>query len=57
MDTFAEYGTFFGAGIPVSLKRAIDEDRIEDGDLVALGGFSHAGDYSAAAIVRWGKAA
>ena len=57
VDTFAEYGNLFGAGIPVSLKRAMDENRIEEGDLVALGGFSHAGDYSAAAIVRWGKAA
>ena len=40
-------------GIPVTLDRSLCEGRINAGDLVALGGFSHAGDYSAAALIRW----
>lgn len=52
-DTFSEYANLFGAGIPVTLDRSLREGRIKAGDLVALGGFSHAGDYSAAALIRW----
>ena len=38
----AEYGAMFG---PTT------------GDKVVLGGFSHAGDYAAAAVIRWTEAA
>ena len=57
VDTFEEHGNLFGAGIPVSLKRAMDEGVVNNGKYVVLGGFSHAGDYSAAAVIRWNKAA
>jgi len=57
LDTFAEHGNLFGAGIPVCLDRAVQQGRLSDGDNVVLGGFSHAGDYAAAAVVRWRSAA
>jgi 3-oxoacyl-[acyl-carrier-protein] synthase-3 len=53
VDTFAEHGNLFGAGIPICLERAIETGRAKRGSKVALGGFSHAGDYAAAAIVHW----
>ncbi|HVU02525.1 MAG TPA: 3-oxoacyl-[acyl-carrier-protein] synthase III C-terminal domain-containing protein [Polyangiaceae bacterium] len=53
-DTFAEYGNLFGAALPVNLDDAIRRGKLRPGMLLALGGFAHAGDYAAAAIVRWG---
>jgi 3-oxoacyl-[acyl-carrier-protein] synthase-3 len=53
-DTYDRYGNLFGAAIPVNLEDALANHKIEPGDLVALGGFSHAGDYAAAAVIRWG---
>ena len=53
-DTFDRYGNLFGAGIPINLEDALAHGKLARGGHVALGGFSHAGDYAAAAIVRWG---
>jgi 3-oxoacyl-[acyl-carrier-protein] synthase III len=53
VETFDEHGNMFGAAIPVSFERAVTTGRLKKGDHVALGGFSHAGDYAAAAIVHW----
>jgi 3-oxoacyl-[acyl-carrier-protein] synthase-3 len=53
-DTFDRYGNLFAAGIPLNLEDAIENGKLKPGDLLALGGFSHAGDYAAAATVRWG---
>ncbi|AYN33234.1 3-oxoacyl-ACP synthase [Streptomyces albus] len=52
-DTFDRYGNLFGAGIPVTLTHARDEGSVRKGDLVVLSGFAHAGDFAAAAAVRW----
>jgi 3-oxoacyl-[acyl-carrier-protein] synthase-3 len=52
-DTYDKYGNLFGAAIPINLEDAVDSGRLKPGDLVALGGFAHAGDYCAAAVVRW----
>ncbi|MEU8976438.1 3-oxoacyl-[acyl-carrier-protein] synthase III C-terminal domain-containing protein [Streptomyces monashensis] len=52
-DTFDRYGNLFGAGIPVTLSQARDDGKIDKGDLVVLSGFAHAGDFAAAAAVRW----
>ena len=57
IDTFAEHGNLFGAAMPVCLARAEAEGRFKSGDKVVLGGFSHAGDYAAAAVIRWTEAA
>lgn len=53
-DTFDECGNLFAAGIPVNLDRAIDEGRLNRGDVVMMAAFAHAGDFAGAAAVRWG---
>jgi 3-oxoacyl-[acyl-carrier-protein] synthase-3 len=53
-DTYDKYGNLFGAAIPVNLDDAFSRGKLRPGALVALGGFSHAGDYCAGALVRWG---
>jgi 3-oxoacyl-[acyl-carrier-protein] synthase-3 len=52
-DTFDRLGNLFGAGIPINLDDALAQGKLAPGALLALGGFAHAGDYAAAAIVRW----
>jgi 3-oxoacyl-[acyl-carrier-protein] synthase-3 len=52
-DTFDMYGNLFGAGIPINLEDALAHGKLAGGGVLALGGFSHAGDYAAAAIVDW----
>jgi 3-oxoacyl-[acyl-carrier-protein] synthase-3 len=52
-DTFDKYGNLFGAAIPINLEDGWSHGKLTPGDLVALGGFSHAGDYAASAIVHW----
>lgn len=52
-DTFDAYGNLFGAAIPINLEDALAHGKLGAGDLLALGGFSHAGDYAAAAVIRW----
>jgi len=52
-DTFDRLGNLFGAALPINLEDAVASGKLRPGHLVALGGFSHAGDYSAAALVRW----
>jgi len=53
-DTFDECGNLFGAGIPVNLDRAISDGQLEAGAVVMMAAFAHAGDFAAAAAVRWG---
>jgi 3-oxoacyl-[acyl-carrier-protein] synthase-3 len=52
-DTFERNGNLFGAALPINLEDALVAGKLEQGGLVALGGFAHAGDYAAAAILRW----
>jgi 3-oxoacyl-[acyl-carrier-protein] synthase-3 len=52
-DTFDRYGNLFGAAIPINLEDALAAGKLAGGGLLALGGFAHAGDYAAAAVVRW----
>ena len=53
LHTFEKYANLFGAGIPVTLAEAVKNKTIKKGDLICLAGFSHAGDYSAATLLRW----
>jgi 3-oxoacyl-[acyl-carrier-protein] synthase-3 len=53
-DTFEECGNLFGAGIPVNLDRAISDGQVENGGVVMMAAFAHAGDFAGAAAVRWG---
>jgi 3-oxoacyl-[acyl-carrier-protein] synthase-3 len=58
VDTFDRFGNLYGAGVPVTLDHAVREGTVRDGDLVVLAGFAHAGDFAAAAALRWqGEAA
>jgi 3-oxoacyl-[acyl-carrier-protein] synthase-3 len=52
-DTFDTYGNLFGAAIPINIEDALRQGKLKPGALLALGGFSHAGDYAAAAILRF----
>jgi 3-oxoacyl-[acyl-carrier-protein] synthase-3 len=53
LDTFDLFGNLYGAGAPVTFHHAVHSGKIADGDLVVLAGFAHAGDFAAAAALRW----
>ena len=54
VESYQEHGNLFGAAIPINIERAMNEaQRSPEGGYLALGGFSHAGDYAAAAVVQW----
>jgi 3-oxoacyl-[acyl-carrier-protein] synthase III len=53
LDTFDELGNLYSASVPVTLGLAAGSGRIASGDLVAVAGFAHAGDFYSAAILRW----
>ena len=53
METYDRFGNLFGAAVPVNLDHGLREGRVKDGDLLMLAGFAHAGDFAAAAAVRW----
>lgn len=53
VHTFFEHGNLFGAALPISLERGIETGAIKPGCKILLGGFSHAGDYSAAAVIEF----
>lgn len=53
-DTFHECGNLFAVGIPVNFDAAIADGQIKTGDVVMMAGFAHAGDFAAAAAVKWG---
>lgn len=55
-DTFDTCGNLFAAGIPITLDRENRAGRLRNGSTVLLAGFAHAGDFAAAAAVRWGAA-
>lgn len=54
-NTFENYSNLFQAGIPVNLDYALRAGKIPNDARIMLAGFSHAGDYSAAAILHWQK--
>ena len=47
------YGNTSSASIPLALFEAVDEGRVQPGDLVLLSGFG-AGMTWASALIRWG---
>ncbi|MFZ5479287.1 MAG: 3-oxoacyl-[acyl-carrier-protein] synthase III C-terminal domain-containing protein [Myxococcota bacterium] len=53
VHTFPEHGNLFGAAIPVAIGRAEQIGRLRPGMFLAMGGFAHAGDLAAAAVVHW----
>ncbi|WP_326598970.1 3-oxoacyl-ACP synthase III family protein [Streptomyces sp. NBC_01803] len=55
-DTFDTLGNLYGAAVPITLDQAARAGELRDGDLVVMSGFAHAGDFAAAAAVRWNAA-
>lgn len=55
LDTFDRYGNLMTASVPVTLDDALRAGKLRDGDLVVTAGFAHAGDFAAAAAIRWGS--
>ncbi|MGW4368623.1 3-oxoacyl-ACP synthase III family protein [Nocardia takedensis] len=55
-DTFDRCGNLFAAGIPVTLDLTNRAGGLANGSVVLLSAFAHAGDFAAAAAVRWGAA-
>lgn len=54
VDTFEDCGNLFAAAIPVNLDRAINSGKLNKGDVVMMAAFAHAGDFAAAAAIKWG---
>jgi 3-oxoacyl-[acyl-carrier-protein] synthase III len=53
VHTFEEHGNLFGAALPIGIERAVDTGLLRPGNHLVLGGFAHAGDYAASAVVHW----
>ncbi len=55
VSTFERHGNLFGAALPICLEEAIDSGQLTNDSHLVLGGFAHAGDFSAAAVIHWRK--
>jgi 3-oxoacyl-[acyl-carrier-protein] synthase-3 len=53
VSTFERHGNLFGAGLPICLEEAIATGQLQKGAYLVLGGFAHAGDFAAAAVIHW----
>lgn len=53
VSTFERHGNLFGAALPVCLAEAIDSGHLKDDSHLVMGGFAHAGDFAAAAVIHW----
>jgi 3-oxoacyl-[acyl-carrier-protein] synthase-3 len=53
VSTFERHGNLFGAALPILLEEAIDSGRLKANSHLVLGGFAHAGDFAAAAVIHW----
>jgi 3-oxoacyl-[acyl-carrier-protein] synthase III len=53
-DTIECYGNLFQGSIPVTLADAIEKNKVQSGDLLALGTFSNGGDFVSSTVIRWG---
>jgi 3-oxoacyl-[acyl-carrier-protein] synthase III len=53
-DTLEKYGNLFQGSIPVTLADAIENNKVQSGDLLALGTFSFGGEFVSSTVIRWG---
>ena len=53
VNTFERHGNLFGAALPICMEEALRTGQLTPDSHVLMGGFSHAGDYAAAAVVHW----
>lgn len=52
-DTFDECGNLFAVGVPMTLDALITSGQLKPGEVVMTSAFAHAGDFAAAAAIRW----
>lgn len=55
VSTFERHGNLFGAALPICLETALDSGQLKNNSHLVLGGFAHAGDFAAAAVIHWRK--
>jgi 3-oxoacyl-[acyl-carrier-protein] synthase-3 len=53
VSTFERHGNLFGAALPLCLEEAIESGQLKNDSHLVLGGFAHAGDFAAAAVIHW----
>src|SRR5262245_32420869 len=53
VSTFERHGNLFGAALPLCLEEAIDSGQLKKNSHLVMGGFAHAGDFAAAAVIHW----
>ncbi len=53
LHTFSQHGNLFGAALPVALAQAMEQGTLAPGETLLMGGFAHAGDYAAGAVIDW----
>lgn len=53
VSTFERHGNLFGAALPICLEEAIDGGQLQANSHLVLGGFAHAGDFAASAVIHW----
>ncbi len=53
VSTFERHGNLFGAALPICLEEAIDSGQLRANTHLVLGGFAHAGDFAASAVIHW----
>ncbi|MFE4456786.1 3-oxoacyl-ACP synthase III family protein [Nocardia tengchongensis] len=53
-DTFDDCGNLFGTAMLMTFDHAVTSGLVPEGGVVMFAGFAHAGDFAAAAAVRWG---
>jgi 3-oxoacyl-[acyl-carrier-protein] synthase III len=56
VSTFERHGNLFGAALPICIEEAIDSGRLKADSHLVLGGFAHAGDFAASAVIHWRRA-
>jgi 3-oxoacyl-[acyl-carrier-protein] synthase-3 len=54
VSTFERHGNLFGAALPVCLEEAVESGQLKKDSYLVLGGFAHAGEFAAAAVIHWG---
>jgi 3-oxoacyl-[acyl-carrier-protein] synthase-3 len=53
ITTFERHGNLFGAALPICLEVAIESGQLKSNSHLVLGGFAHAGDFAASAVIHW----
>ncbi len=53
VQTFERHGNLFGAALPICIEEAMSTGQLKNRSNLVLGGFSHAGDLAASAVIRW----